>query len=825
MINFPNNPQINDTFTAANKIWQWDGIAWKIVPTLPFDTSEPPDWIRPADWLELDTPLDTEERFTALVAVYNRTENYCAFVAEGDYTVDWGDGTVEDYVAGATAYHQYNFSNVELDGTLTSEGFKQAILTITPQAENSLTLLDFGVEYPDIGTFLSGFKDIAFSGPSLETFSFANEEDPYMEFLDNSLDDRSYNITVDLNETFIATANQVEYTITKPTDYTQVTVTNATTGIYLSVYDYTVSSSGVITFTEGVLEEGAEYYVDSRAAGVIQDYVAEADQEVFGTGEAIYLEGFEVRNITTNTLLIQGTDYVAEPHPDLVGFGSGDITLNTPATLGDVYRIIAEVPGSAAYYRIPRLFYASNAFRTQNSFSSLEQIYVGANLVKNWTRRFINCVGLKNIARLDLSAAVSTEYMFSACDSLQKAKNLVISEIDNASYMFHDCKSLSYAHFTEFNACYAGRCFYDCNSLRYVKIDDFSKTINAEYMFDDCLSLQYVDLGDCSRLQTTYEMFYDARNLVTVNMTNLINLRYARWMFEYCFSLEYVDLSSTSSLLDASNMFVYNYNLKNVEIDTSKVINARRMFQYCSLFKELNQDFSSATNLRNIIEGNRGLTVVNFITSNRLRHIGSNRENGRLRTFNISNLTNTALYYEDEESYGTDELFIDNHSLENFPASVPTTNSTFRRTPITDTSRADISNSITLSGAFSECWKLKTITFTTGDLNSNLEDISSIFYGCTSLQEIPPLDFSNTNIIYADSAFEECRSLVRSQVTGLGKSHSYANCKLSASALNEIFTNLPVVTSESITVYGNPGVNQAGFDPTIATAKGWTVEN
>ena len=44
---------------------------------------------------------------------------------------------------------------------------------------------------------------------------------------------------------------------------------------------------------------------------------------------------------------------------------------------------------------------------------------------------------------------------------------------------------------------------------------------------------------------------------------------------------------------------------------------------------------------------------------------------------------------------------------------------------------------------------------------------------------------------------------------------------LSASALNEIYTNLPTKTGQSLTVTGNWGTS--GDDPTIATAKGWTV--
>lgn len=58
-------------------------------------------------------------------------------------------------------------------------------------------------------------------------------------------------------------------------------------------------------------------------------------------------------------------------------------------------------------------------------------------------------------------------------------------------------------------------------------------------------------------------------------------------------------------------------------------------------------------------------------------------------------------------------------------------------------------------------------------------------------------------------------------MTGCGYSISYAGCALSAAALNEIYTNLGTVTGQTITVTGNYGIS--GDDPTIATAKGWTV--
>ena len=97
-----------------------------------------------------------------------------------------------------------------------------------------------------------------------------------------------------------------------------------------------------------------------------------------------------------------------------------------------------------------------------------------------------------------------------------------------------------------------------------------------------------------------------------------------------------------------------------------------------------------------------------------------------------------------------------------------------------------------------------------------------MFSGCLSLQNVPALITtavtSSTNF---GSMFSSCSSLARIEAKDFRFTFSVASCKLSAAALNEIYTNLPTVTGQTITVTGNYGTT--GDDPTIATAKGWTV--
>jgi hypothetical protein len=100
--------------------------------------------------------------------------------------------------------------------------------------------------------------------------------------------------------------------------------------------------------------------------------------------------------------------------------------------------------------------------------------------------------------------------------------------------------------------------------------------------------------------------------------------------------------------------------------------------------------------------------------------------------------------------------------------------------------------------------------------------MQGMLQGCASLQSVPAL---NTSAVSSSanfgSMFLNCRSLSRIEAKEFNFTFSVANCKLSGAALDEIYTNLPTVVGQTITVTGNYGT--ATHDPTIATGKGWTV--
>jgi surface protein len=96
----------------------------------------PSGYQRPSDWLTLPTVTDTDDTFVGLYAIFPSGNNFAAFrftTDTGDYQVDWGDGTIDTVASNVVAEHTYDYSTYDpTDATLSSRGYKQAIIVVTP---------------------------------------------------------------------------------------------------------------------------------------------------------------------------------------------------------------------------------------------------------------------------------------------------------------------------------------------------------------------------------------------------------------------------------------------------------------------------------------------------------------------------------------------------------------------------------------------------------------------------------------------------------------------------------------------------------------------
>jgi hypothetical protein len=134
------------------------------------------DWVRPSDWLAMPTGITAADQiFVGLHAVIENGDNYVAFLfttSAGQYQVDWGDGSTPTlHNSNTIAQYQYNFATVS-SSTLTSRGYKQAIITVTPVSGNFLTC-DFQRRFVTTPAqnqaYSTGFLDCILSMPNANT--------------------------------------------------------------------------------------------------------------------------------------------------------------------------------------------------------------------------------------------------------------------------------------------------------------------------------------------------------------------------------------------------------------------------------------------------------------------------------------------------------------------------------------------------------------------------------------------------------------------------------------------------------------------------------
>ena len=115
------------------------GVGSFILPQMQSSTDK---WQRPSDWLPMPTNITaTDQIFVGLHAVIENSDNYCAFsftTSAGQYRVDWGDGNVTLHNSGTVAQYQYNYASVS-NSTLSSRGYKQVMIKVTPVSGNLLT--------------------------------------------------------------------------------------------------------------------------------------------------------------------------------------------------------------------------------------------------------------------------------------------------------------------------------------------------------------------------------------------------------------------------------------------------------------------------------------------------------------------------------------------------------------------------------------------------------------------------------------------------------------------------------------------------------------
>lgn len=430
---------------------------------------------RPSDWLPEPDMSNVSDGLTGIFAVFNSDSNFIAFTASGAYTVNWGDGTVENFAAGATAQHNYSWSSIS-SSTLTSAGFRQAVISITPQPGNQLTSINLNVKHSSYtsGTTASNgvpstaWLDILIKAPALTSLTISAASP------NTSLRSLRY---FSLISSAITSAANLFYSC-----YSLRSVRQFNTGTLLSTNNMFIFCNGLV--------------------------------------DVCYFNTASVQNMSG---MFQGCTSLRQIP-----------TLNTSSAtnMGAMFN------GCVALETVPKLN-TSAATAMYTMFSGCSSLISIPNLDTanntNMNSMFYNCYSLRQLPNLNTGNVLYMSSTFQGCQSLETIPLLNTSKVTDMSSMFYGCYSLTgipllnTSSVTNTNSMFAF-----CYSLQSVPLLNMSNVTNANSMFNNCTSLQEIpelvtssvsaaNYGSifmyCSSLQKVSAVIYQTTNLTNCKLS------------------------------------------------------------------------------------------------------------------------------------------------------------------------------------------------------------------------------------------------------------------------------------------------------------------
>ncbi|EME8125135.1 BspA family leucine-rich repeat surface protein, partial [Enterococcus faecium] len=379
--------------------------------------------------------------------------------------------------------------------------------------------------------------------------------------------------------------------------------------------------------------------------------------------------------------------------------------------------------------------------------------------------------------------------------------------------------------------------FSGCSSLQSLDLSNFdtSQVTDMGAMFYQCNSLQKLDLSNFNTKQVTsmYSMFYGCSNLQNINMSSFDTSQVTNMytMFTKCTSLKILDLSSfdTSKLTTMSYMFSGCSSLQSIDLssfDTSQVMDMEFMFKDCTNLNELTLGkksiFNDTVDLRDgtwlgkntgvsyatsseFITNYDGSQPDTFIRTNNMLRWGTSPYtfdestgtmtiySGTLGTYEDSPWTKNVIAYNSIQKielfgkvvapkdsqflfssiYGFLQNLKEINGLEKLDTSQVTDMSTMfyqcSSLQNLDLSSFNTSQVTTMSEMFKGCSDLQTLDLSSFD-TSQVMAMFDMFYGCTSLQSLDLSSFNTSKVMNMDIMFYKCVKLQHLDVSSFDTS-------------------------------------------------------
>jgi len=495
-------------------------------------------YVRPADWLTLPTFTDTDQKIVCLMAVHDNKRNLIAFNCQGNFSVDWGDGVIENLPAG-NAYHEYDFAALPAS-TLTTEGYRQAILVVTPQAGQNITsfsIINYTAPKPVYEHYT--VVDMVIRLPFATTFSIGSSSSYGWSKLQSLV---SFKMLSALNLTSFS--RFFNYCI--------------------KLQNVELLTSNITNFSycfEGCYSLQAVNLFDTQSASTMVNMFMNCYNlqivPAFNTAAVVTMASMFNNCYCLQTIPLFNT-----------------ISVTTMINMFQNCRNLQSMP----------LLDMRNVTTLANTFDncwSLQTIPLFNTIsVTTMNSTFLTCISLQTVPALDMRNVTIMTNMFLNCFSLQSVAICNTSKVISMTNAFNGCYSLLTIPLLDTISVLAmDSAFLNCYSLQSIPLLDTRAVNNMSSMFNGCYCLRTIPLLNTSLVQNMGSMFYNCSSLQSIPLLDMRNVTNTASMFFNCYSLKALPL-----------------------LNTVKVTNASSMLSGCSSLQDLPTfNFTAATNISNLL--------------------------------------------------------------------------------------------------------------------------------------------------------------------------------------------------------------------------------
>jgi hypothetical protein len=423
---------------------------------------------------------------------------------------------------------------------------------------------------------------------------------------------------------------------------------------------------------------------------------------------------------------------------------------------------------------------------------------------------FQDCRALVNAPNLDTSAVTNFGSMYANCSALYNVPTIKMaaSGLTTLASMFSGCsvvKTINILHTSTATGVAANSAFTLCYCLVNPPTLDYSKFNNVASMYNACASI----------VRFPNKVF---------DFSNIVSLSNGTSTFNSCYNLTWIDTikcPAGSSSGFGTTAFVNCYRLIGIGTITGGFY-LNTSFQNCyslTTLPTIRPESSTATNCFNSCYSLQTITLDWTDLPSGPTMNAFFQSCYSLKSVTMLNATGFA--------GPLSSMFQDCRSLETIPTLPSTSTCQTFTSMFQNCYNLRVAPSLNLASAtnttsmFAQCYSLQTVpayTFpSTGSVN-----ITGMFTNCYSLESVATQAYgASTTLTTGGTTYSTCPNLSSLRSSNLKVSFSIANAKFSGTQLDQVYTDLPTVSAQTITVTNNWGT--ATDTPTIATGKGWTV--